>query len=305
MKLYQLQYFTSVCGHSCNISRAAEALHISQPSVSNAIRDLKEEFGVCLFQRINRKLRITREGEIFLAMATDLLSRSESVVNRMRDLGDRKNHVKIGIPPMIGSFLFPVIFQEFSKLHPEIRLEAFEEGSFQLMKMVEEDLLDAAIITMDQSDMEHFYAVRILDTETVFCVRRDHPLASRQTISFPQLAGEPLVLLRAGSYQHQMIEESFRRCGVIPNVVFHTNQLYTMENFLRTGIASVFLFRETAARMTGVQMISLDPPLEIHVGLVWKRGHFLYSDATRFIRFVKGKSYLPLLTPSTLGTGDS
>ena len=51
----------------------------------------------------------------------DLLSRSESVVNRMRDLGDRKNHVKIGIPPMIGSFLFPVIFQEFSKLHPEIR----------------------------------------------------------------------------------------------------------------------------------------------------------------------------------------
>ena len=87
MKLYQLQYFTSVCGHSCNISRAAEALHISQPSVSNAIRDLEEEFGVCLFQRINRKLRITREGEIFLAMATDLLSRSESVVNRMRDLG--------------------------------------------------------------------------------------------------------------------------------------------------------------------------------------------------------------------------
>lgn len=295
MKLYQLQYFTTVCSHNYNISRAAEALHISQPSVSNAIRDLEDEFGVCLFQRINRKLRITREGEIFLAMATDLLSRSESVVNRMRDLGDRKNHIKVGIPPMIGSFLFPVIFQEFSKVHPEIRLEAFEEGSFQIMKMVEEDLLDAAIVTMNQNDMEHFYSVKILDTETVFCVGKDHPLSRRRNISFPELEGEPLVLLRAGSYQYQMIEEAFRSCGVIPNVVFHTNQLYTMESFLRKGIASAFLFRETAARMSGIHMIPLQPPLEIHVGLVWKRGRFLYSDATRFIRFVKGKSYLPLL----------
>jgi len=143
--------------------------------------------------------------------------------------------------------------------------------------------------------MEHFYTVKILDTETVFCVGKDHPLSKRRSISFPELAEEPLVLLRAGSFQYQMIEESFQHCGVIPNVVFHTNQLYTMESFLRKGIASAFLFRETAARMPGVHMIPLSPALEIHVGLVWKRGHFLYSDATRFIRFVKGKSYLSFL----------
>jgi DNA-binding transcriptional LysR family regulator len=295
MKLFQLQYFVTVCKHQNNISRAAEELHISQPSISNAIRELEEEFGVSLFQRINRKLFITGEGETFLAMATDLLHRSEDVISRMQDLGNRKNHIKVGIPPMIGSFLFPTIFQEFTQLYPSIQLEAFEDGSLQIMKLMENDSLDVAIITLNQSNLDHFYSVNILDTEIVFCVNRNHPLASHSMISLTELEGEPLVQLKKSSYQCQVVETSLRACGVTPHVVLYTNQLYTISSFLRKGVASAFLFREIASMMPDTVAIPLEHSIRIHIGMVWKRGRFLYSDTARFIRFVKEKNYLPHL----------
>ena len=295
VKLFQLLYFITVCNNQNNISRAAEKLHISQPSISNAIKDLEEEFGVCLFQRINRKLYITDEGEVFLNMATDLLSRSEEVVSKMQDLGNRKNHIKIGIPPMIGSFLFPTIFQEFTRLYPFIELEAFEEGSLQILKLIEKDMLDVAIITLNNSNLEHFYSVNILDTEMVFCVNQNHPLAERPCISFEDIAGEPLILLKKGSYQCHVIESSLRECGVTPYTILHTNQLYTIATFLQKQIASAFLFREIAATIPCTTIIPLKQPINIHIGMVWRKGGFIYSDTAHFIHFVKKKSYLNLL----------
>ena len=295
MKLFQLQYFVTVCRCKNNISRAANELHISQPSVSNAIRELEDEFGVSLFQRINHKLFITGEGEALLSYAEDLLCRSDELVTRMQDLGNRKNHIKIGIPPMIGSFLFPTIFQQFSQLYPLIQLEAFEDGSLQLLRLMEEDLLDVSIITLNHSDLDHFYSVKIIDTEVVFCTWQNHPFSTHGSLSLTELSCEPLVLLKEGSYLCQLIESSFRSCGITPEVVLHTNQLTTIASFLRKRIASAFLFREVAATMPDTVMIPLDQPATVHIGLVWKRDHYLYSDTARFIRFVKEKSYLPSL----------
>lgn len=295
MKLFQVLYFVTVCNNQNNISRAAEKLHISQPSISNAIRELEEEFGVCLFQRINRKLYVTEEGEAFLNMATDLLSRSEEIVSKMQDLGNRKNHIKIGIPPMIGSFLFPAIFQEFTQLYPSIELEAFEDGSLQILKLLEKDALDVAIITLNNSNLKHFYAVNILDTEMVFCTSKDHPLASHFDISFEEIANEPLILLKPGSYQCHVIESSLKACGIVPRTILHTNQLSTIATFLKKRIASAFLFREIAATMPNTAAIPLRYPIKIHVGMVWKKGGFIYSDTANFIHFVKNKSYLRLL----------
>ena len=295
MKLYQVLYFITVCNNQNNISRAAEKLHISQPSISNAIRELEEEFGVCLFHRINRKLYITEEGEAFLNMAADLLSRSEEIVSKMQGLGNRKNHIKIGIPPMIGSLLFPTIFQQFTQLYPSIELEAFEDGSLQILKLMEKDALDVAIVILNNTNLEHLYSVNILDTEMVFCTTKDHPLAARPDISFEEIAHEPLILLKPGSYQCYMIENSLKACGIVPRTILHTNQLSTIATFLQKEIASAFLFREIAATIPNTAAIPLKHPIKIHIGMVWKKGGFIYSDTAHFIDFVKNKSYLQLL----------
>lgn len=98
MKLHQLQYFQEVCTQN-SITKAAESLHISQPAVSNAIKELEEEFHLKLFKRVNKKLILTKEGAYFLLEVEELLNKSDALTEKMRRLGDRKSIVRLGLPP--------------------------------------------------------------------------------------------------------------------------------------------------------------------------------------------------------------
>lgn len=131
MKLYQLRYFTAVCRYGY-VTRAAEELHVTQPSVSSAIKELEDEFSVNLFHRINNRLSPTKEGLYFLDQATKILELADSTTSMMEELGSRKKQIKIGIPPMIGTFLFPKLFTAFRKKYPNIDLELVEGGSPRL-----------------------------------------------------------------------------------------------------------------------------------------------------------------------------
>ena len=96
MKLYQLRYFTAVCRYGY-VTRAAEELHVTQPSVSSAIKELEDEFSVNLFHRINNRLSPTKEGLYFLDQATKILELADSTTSMMEELGSRKKQIKIAI----------------------------------------------------------------------------------------------------------------------------------------------------------------------------------------------------------------
>ena len=102
MNFTQLKYFEVIC--SCgSVSKAAEVLHISQPSLSMAIRELETEYGVFLFKRHHKGVSLTPEGETLLALSRDILTRVEDMTAIMKDLGRGRKILKLGLPPMIGS----------------------------------------------------------------------------------------------------------------------------------------------------------------------------------------------------------
>ena len=104
MTLTQLRYFQAVCRfHS--VTQASDFLHISQPSISSAIRDLEQEFGVVLFLRQYRGMSLTEEGLHFLELADSLLAHADQVRQAMADIGQKRRQFQLGIPPMIGSTL--------------------------------------------------------------------------------------------------------------------------------------------------------------------------------------------------------
>ena len=99
MKLTQLEYFC-VAARYHNITKAAKELFVTQPSISNAIKALEEEFGVNLFFRNNNKLTLTPEGEIFYKSAEELLAHADSVESEFHELRKKVTPIRIGIPPM-------------------------------------------------------------------------------------------------------------------------------------------------------------------------------------------------------------
>ena len=142
MKLTQLYYFQTICKYQ-NITRAATELHISQPSLSNAIKELENEFGVPLFFRLSKGLALTDEGRVLLAETDKLLQQAEHLASSMNALKTAGQTIRLGVPPMLAALIFPQLLQAFHAAYPDVSLQMVENGSLTNRNLVLDGVLDA------------------------------------------------------------------------------------------------------------------------------------------------------------------
>lgn len=286
MKLTQLNYFNAIC--ECgSISKASKKLHVSQPSISAAIISLENELGVNLYYRIGKKLVLTPEGLTLSSLAKSLLDDADKLVNVMKDMGNKKNNIKVGIPPMIGSFLFPRIFNGFKQNYPNINLELFEFGSSDTCKLVEEGTIDLGITVIDNINTSIFNTRPLFTTDIRYFTSKTNPLSKSSPISFNNIGSSPIILFTDGYYHVDVIKEMFSKNKLTPNIIMRSSQLHTIKQFIKLNIASSFLFRDVEDVDPSIISIPLNPPIKITIGLIWKKGQYLYGDVEKLIHFIE------------------
>ena len=145
MNLTQLKYFQAVCVYQ-TVSAAAAYLHISQPTLSSAIKELESEFGLTLFRRQHSGMVLTEAGELLRNMSKELLVRADQIEKVMHGLGTENKKLRLGVPPMIGYLLMPSIYSGFLKAYPDFQLEITEGGRQDLLKMLSDDFLDIVFL---------------------------------------------------------------------------------------------------------------------------------------------------------------
>jgi DNA-binding transcriptional LysR family regulator len=288
MKFMQMIYFREVCRCN-NISKASKALFVSQPAISSSIKALEEEFGVQLFHRNNNKLLLTPEGEYFYQEVQTILDSTEKLEFKMMDLGKTHNRIKIGVPPMIGIFLFPKIFNEFKAKYPKTNIEIRESGSLEIRQYVIDDVVDIAIGIIDDEMKPQFNVIKLYETELVFAVNRNHPLAKHKKVTFEMLKEENLILMKADAFQNPIIKGRFAALGIIPNILLYSSQLYTIKKFISYGNCGAFVFREIAEMDDEMVPIEIEDPIKISIGLLWKPHGLMYSETEHFIDYVKNE----------------
>ena len=168
MKLQQLRYFSTACPMR-SLSRAAESLHVSQPSVSMAIRELEREFGVSLIARRYQGFSLTEEGTALWEMAESLLRHADHVSAQMQALGQRRRPVRLGVPPMIGTVLLPRLYREMDRRCPELLLETEELGTKTLLRDLRENVLDLAFVSHHEPLEAEFDTMPVTSLEIVWC----------------------------------------------------------------------------------------------------------------------------------------
>ncbi len=290
MKLMQLRYFQGVCKYG-NVTKAAQELHISQPTITSSIQELEAEFGVNLFCRSGKRLQLTKEGEFFLKQATLLLEDADSLEMIMKDLGGKNNPIHIGIPPMIGAFLFPDMFSKLKATYPDINLEIQEYGSLQATLQVQNEMLDLAIVILDDLLEKNLNSFSMVDTQLLCCVSKGHPLASKSSISLEDLKDEPMVLMKSDSMQNSIISKEFEKAGIKPNVILYSSQIYTIKEFIKKNNAVAFLFETIANKSPDIVGIPLNPAMPQRIGLIWKKGNHMFNNISRFVSFVRKYHY--------------
>lgn len=290
MKLLQMKYFQTVCSYG-SITKAAEELFVSQPTISFCIKELEDEFGVKLFHRRHNRLQLTVEGTYFLDKVNYILKSVDMLATQMKDMGNNHNHIKIAVPAMISTFLFPQMFNDYTTQHPDVELEMLETGSLQARKLVDANSVDLGITIYDNAVEDSYNVLPLVTTELVFCVSKDHPLANREHISFKELSNEHIILFKADSYQNIFIKRAFSEMGIEPNILLYSSQLYTIKQFLSYGNAGAFLYRQVAEMDKDLVCIPMDQPIHQDIVLVWTKNGNLYSDSENFIQFARNFKY--------------
>ncbi|MDF2501915.1 MAG: transcriptional regulator, LysR family [Anaerosporomusa subterranea] len=291
MELRQLEYFQTA-SRLKSITRAAEHLHVSQSTVTLAIQRLEDKLGILLFDRSQKQLLLTAEGQVFLPKIEDIMNRLQDAVAEMdkyRKL--QKGTLSVGVPPMIGSFLFPEILAGFKKLFTNIQLSTIEESSFTIRQLLERGELDLGIVNLYQPT-PMLETLQITREQFVACLPLTHPLAGNTVISLDQLRNEPFILFKESAYNRKVILEECKNYGFNPNIILSSDQIETIKGLVKKGVGISFLIEKIAHGSNKIAAIPLSNPVYIDFGLAWKKDKYLSRAAQAFIKFITEQSSL-------------
>ena len=282
MELHQLEYFRMV-SRLQHFSNAAERLHVSQPSVTVAIRKLEEELGVQLLDRSQKRIVLTPEGRLFLQRVEDILERFKDALVEMNDFRQlQRGSVRVGITPIMGAVLFPFAFAHFQKQFPRLDIIVMEEGSLAIRNRLEQGELDVGILII--SDMPpRLQTVPITRGQILVCLPPDHPLGRHSEIPFQTLHDQPLILFREDTYSRKIILEECAKFGFTPHIVFSSNQIETIMELVKQGVGISFFIEEIVCRQTDILSRPLAEPLYLVAGLAWNKEKYLSRAAKMFI----------------------
>ncbi len=292
MEIRQLEYFYAI-SNTGSFTRAAENLHVAQPSITKAIHQLEAELGIILFDRSQKKNALTAEGQAFFIRAEKILREANEAVAEMNDFKNlQKGTIKIAIPPMIGAYLFPNIFTGFRKQYPSLELLVFEEGSLAARTMLEREELDLGLVILPETS-HVLQMVPMIQEEIMLCVSSRHRFAGKTSVSFEELRNEQFVMLKEDSYHRQLVIEECNKFGFSPRIVFSSSQIQTIKGLVASGVGISFLFSMAARDNNRICLIPLEKSLRISIGLAWKKDKYLSKASQTLIEFIMEYSRSP------------
>ena len=207
MTLIQLKYFQTICKYN-NITRASAELHVSQPSLSNAVKELEREFGVSLFTRRSRGLELTPEGRYFLDEADKLLEQAEQLTTNMKHMSTTDRTLTLGLPAMSGSLVFTDLLRTLYARSPGTHIQVMENGSLANRSKIMDHTLDAAIITRNGPLPPGIGHVTLRHVNICLYLSVMHPLAEKDTVTTDDLDQLPLAMLPEDTFLYSGVRSS-------------------------------------------------------------------------------------------------
>jgi LysR family cyn operon transcriptional activator len=286
VELRHLRYFLAVADAS-HFRRAAESLHVSQPTLSQQIQRLEKELETTLFDRIGKRVRLTVAGETLRHYARRvLLELDEAQVALLELDGLKRGKLYVGAVQTLNTYLIPPIIARFATSHPGVFLSVEELAAGQIEQAILHGRLNLGISFVPPATDE-IGSEPLFEEELVLIVSDRHRLARRKFIKMKELDAEPLVLLPTVFYHRQLFDESAREVGARPRVAVEMNSIEGILGAIRrTGGATVLPALALTKKQAGLGAISLmEPTPRRTVGLLWRRDSYRCKATNAFIEY--------------------
>jgi DNA-binding transcriptional LysR family regulator len=281
MDLLQLRYFQVVAAQE-HVTRAAEQLHVSQPSLSRTLARLEHELGARLFDRDGRRLRLNRFGQAFLVRVDRALGELEDA---RRELAEAAG-LESGIVAIASETLRTVsdLLAGFLRTHPGVRFRLYQSTAERMLAQLREGGVDLCFASQPLGGSLLDSAVLARET-VLLAVPVTHRLAGRKRVRIGDLEGEPLVTTREGYWLRALATRMFSSAGVEPNFACESDEPAAIRGLISDGLGVGLLpdiARETASEPT-VAWVRVDAAnCQRVLSLVWRRDAYLSLAAKQF-----------------------
>lgn len=269
--VHQLEYFVAVSEEG-QFTRAAERLHVAQPSVSAQVRQLERALGATLFHRGPGPVTMTDAGETLLPLARRVLADLAEVVTRVTELeGLRRGHVGIGATPSLSVTMLPSVLGRFHDRYPGVSLTVSEQGSRHLVRDIESGELDLAlaILPLPQSTLERTV---LASEELVVVVASGHALAARRRIAMNDLRGVPMIMFRDGYDLRTAALTAFEESGVVPSIAVEGGEMSSVLSLVAEGLGAAIVPSIVASIEPRLHVLRLrSPSLRREIALIRRR----------------------------------
>ncbi|PYC69782.1 LysR family transcriptional regulator [Streptomyces tateyamensis] len=257
MQLQQLRYFVAVAdlGH---FTRAADHLHVAQPSLSQQIRSLERELGSELVHRGRGHSTLTDAGQALLPLARRILADADSARVAVREtLSLRRGRVRLGAPPSLCTSLVPDVLHAYRTRYPGVELQVREDGSRDLVRVLAAGELDLALI-VTPTDAPGLALTELLREDLVLVSAR--PLFPRpRRARIEDLRERPLVMFREGYDVREATLAACRAAGFSPEFAVEGGEMDAVLSFVQAGLGAAVVPGMVAAR-TGLTATPFTSP---------------------------------------------
>ncbi|HEY7353374.1 MAG TPA: LysR substrate-binding domain-containing protein [Terriglobales bacterium] len=227
LDIRRLRYFLAVA-EARSFSRAADRLGISQPSVSQQMRDLEVDLRVALFQRRGKRILLTPRGQIFQEHARAVLHQLENLLQELNsEPGELRGALRLGVIPVLNVPLVPQLLGSFSTNHPAISITVEEISSTEIETALEEGRMDVGLGFLTHHSPNLRYE-RLCTDQFTLIVGRNHTWAKRRVVGFSELHQQRLLQLPDTFVMRRMTDEICRRHQVRPHVIAEISAIETL-----------------------------------------------------------------------------
>ncbi len=297
MDITQLKYFITVCQFN-HMTLAADQLFISQSALSKHINQLEEEIGVKLFDRTGRNIHLTTAGQDFLEFAQDVVTRHNHVLQKIHTYLQQKNHLALGAIPILSQYNVHQAILAFEKEQPDISLQIFEDKGDQILKLLDDELVELAIVRTATLPNDSYKSMPFAEDELVLVVSAQHPLAQKNTpICLKELSNENFFMLDTGDGLHDLCLTACQRAGFKPVILHQFTRIETILGFVRENAGVTLLMKKVLQSFPndGLCCLTVKDHVRSQVALVFPHGRRLSPSAILFqlflMKFFKNQAF--------------
>ncbi len=262
MQFQQLLYFVAVA-ETRHFTRAAEQVHVSQPSLSQQVRALEKELGAELFSRARGNIALTDAGEALLPLARRILADADTARIEVQELAQlRRGRIRLGATPSVCTGLLPEVLRAFHDRHPGIQLLLEEGGSHDLVRELARGALDLAVVVLPlPSPSPALTTVELLREDLVVVSSPDARPFGGKAVRVADLQRERLVMFRHGYDLRELTVAACRAEGFEPEFAVEGGEMDAVLGFVRAGLGVAVVPRMVAERAgPGLRMAPLARP---------------------------------------------